>query len=128
MYVVLSKLILPKISANLEIRKLQIVENIEAAEKQREQSELNIVEYEKIVQNSKNEAKNYFKQSREGLLKDINLKKDALDKELNKEIQKWSEKVRRLGGIPLSLYQVKIPADNGSFFWEFPSADIEFQA
>ena len=65
LYVVLSKLILPKISANLEMRKSQIVENIEAAEKQREQSELNIAEYEKIVQNSKNEAKNYFKQARE---------------------------------------------------------------
>ena len=49
LYIVLSKLILPKISANLEIRKSQIVENIEAAEKQREQSELNIIEYEKIV-------------------------------------------------------------------------------
>ena len=76
LYVVLSKLILPKISANLEIRKSQIVENIEAAEKQREESELNIAEYEKIVQNSKNEAKSYFKQAREKLLKDINLKKE----------------------------------------------------
>merc|ERR1712153_7780 len=35
LYVVLSKLILPKISANLETRKSQILENIEAAEKQR---------------------------------------------------------------------------------------------
>merc|ERR1712021_73138 len=43
LYVVLSKLVLPKISANLEIRKSQIVESIEAAEKQRKQSELNIV-------------------------------------------------------------------------------------
>ena len=77
LYTVLSKLILPKISANLETRKSQIVENIEAAEKQREQSELNIAEYEKIVQNSKNEAKNYFKQSREGLLKDIATQKVA---------------------------------------------------
>ena len=65
LYVVLSKLILPKISANLEIRKSQILENIEAAEKQREESELKIEEYEKIVQGSKNEAKNYFKQARE---------------------------------------------------------------
>ena len=96
LYIVLSKLILPKISANLEIRKLQIVDNIEAAEKQREQSELNIVEYEKIVKNSKNEAKNYFKQSREKLLKDINLKKDALDKELNLEIQKAEAEIQEL--------------------------------
>jgi len=94
LYVVLSKLILPKISANLEIRKLQIMENIEAAEKQREQSELNIAEYEKIVQNSKNEAKNYFKQAREKLLKDINLKKETLDKELSEEIQKTEAEIQ----------------------------------
>ena len=96
LYFVLSKLILPKISANLEIRKSQIVENIEAAEKQREQSELNIAEYEKIVQNSKNEAKNYFKQAREKLLKDINLKKDSLDKELNLEIQNGESEIQEL--------------------------------
>ena len=96
LYVVLSKLILPKISANLETRKSQIVENIEAAEKQREQSELNIAEYEKIFQNSKNEAKKYFKQAREKLLKDINLKKDALDKDLNSEIQKAEAEIQEL--------------------------------
>ena len=96
LYVVLSKLILPKISTNLETRKLQIVENIEAAEKQREQSELNIAEYEKIVQNSKKEAKNYFKKSREKLLKDIGLKKDILNKELNEEIQKAEAEIQEL--------------------------------
>ena len=37
LYIVLSKFILPKISANLEIRKSQILENIEAAEKGRKE-------------------------------------------------------------------------------------------
>ena len=96
LYVVLSKLILPKISANLERRKSQIVENIEAAEKQREQSELKLAEYEKIFQDSKSEAKNYFKQAREKLLKDINLKKDALDKELDLEIEKAESEIQDL--------------------------------
>ena len=96
LYVVLSKLILPKISANLEIRKSQILENVEAAEKQREESELRIAEYEKIVQNSKKEAKNYFKKSREKLLKDIGLKKDILNKELNEEIQKAETEIKEL--------------------------------
>ena len=94
LYVVLSKLILPKISANLEIRKSQILENIEAADRQREESELKITEYEKIIQNSKNEAKNYFNQAREKLLKDINIKKDVLDKELNEEIQKAEAEIQ----------------------------------
>jgi F-type H+-transporting ATPase subunit b len=96
LYVVLSKFILPKISANLEVRKSQILDNIEAAEKQREESELKIKEYEKIVQSSKNEAKNYFKQTREKLLKNINLKKDSLDKELNLEVQKGETEIQEL--------------------------------
>ena len=96
LYVLLSKLILPKISGNLEIRKSQILENIEAAEKQREESELKIAEYEKIVQNSKNEAKDYFGQARKKLLKNINLKKDALDKELNLEIKKAEFEIQEL--------------------------------
>jgi len=94
LYVVLSKLILPKISANLEIRKSQILENIEAAEKQREESELKLQEYEKIVKNSKNDSKNYFNHAREKVLKNINLKKEALDKELNAEIQKVEDEIQ----------------------------------
>ena len=88
LYIVLSKLILPKISDNLESRKSQILENIEAAEKQREESEQKIEEYEKIVQGSKNEAKNYFKQAREEVLKDIGVKKETLEKELDEEVNK----------------------------------------
>ncbi|MDC0396004.1 F0F1 ATP synthase subunit B [Candidatus Pelagibacter sp.] len=96
LYFILSKFILPKISTNLELRKSQIVENIEAAEKQREESELKIEEYEKIVQNSKDEAKNYFKKAREKLLKNISLKKDTLDKELNLEIKKAEAEIQEL--------------------------------
>ena len=96
LYFALSKLILPKISTNLEMRKSQIVENIEAAEKQREESELKIAEYEKIVLNSKNEAKNYIKKNKEKLLKSINLKKETLDKELNLEINKAEKEIKEL--------------------------------
>ena len=60
LYLILSKLILPKISANLELRKSQIQENIEAAEKQREDSESKLKEYDNIVSKSKLEAKDIF--------------------------------------------------------------------
>jgi len=88
LYVILSKLILPKISANLETRKSKILENIEAAEKHREESEQKIKEYDKIVQDNKIESKNYFNQARGKMLKDINLKKENLNKEINEEIRK----------------------------------------
>ena len=88
LYFFLSKLILPKISSNLETRKSEILENIDAADKQRKESEQKIKEYEKILQESKNEAKQYFNQAREKIIKDINKKKEALDKELEEELKK----------------------------------------
>ena len=96
LYIVLSKLILPKISANLETRKSQILENIEAAEKQRQESELKIKEFNDIVQKSKNEAKNYFNQARSKIIKDINVKKENLDKELSQEIKKAESEIQAL--------------------------------
>ena len=71
LYIILSKLILPKISANLESRKSQISDNIEAADKKREESEAKLKEYEEIINKSKKEAKNIFHQTREKDLKDI---------------------------------------------------------
>ena len=96
LYVVLSKLILPKISNNLESRKSQILENIEAAEKQREDSEAKLEEYEKIISKSKLEAKNIFSQSREKVLKDISAKREVLDKQIDEEISKAELEISNL--------------------------------
>ncbi|MDC1154704.1 F0F1 ATP synthase subunit B [Candidatus Pelagibacter sp.] len=93
LYLVLSKLILPKISTNLELRKSQIQENIEAAEKQREDSESKLKEYDNIILKSKLEANNIFKDAREKIVKDINLKKETLDKQIDLEIKKVEKEI-----------------------------------
>ena len=96
LYVVLSKLILPKISANLELRKSQIQENIEAAESQRERSESKFKEYDEIVSRSKLEAKDIFKDAREKALKNINSKRETLDKQIDEEIKKAEQEIEVL--------------------------------
>ena len=93
LFIILSKLILPKISENLEVRKSQISENIEAAEKEREESENKIKEYEKIILDSKNEAKNYFNKARGQILKDIDKKRKTLKNEINEEIKKAEKEI-----------------------------------
>jgi len=109
LYIVLSKLILPKISANLELRKSQIQENIEAAEKQREDSEGKIKNYNEIVLKSKLEAKNIFKESREKALKDIGLKREALDKQIDEEIKKVEQEIALLKkGAPEKISKIAI--------------------
>jgi len=96
LYIILSKFILPKISDNLESRKSQILENIEAAEKQRENSEEKLKEYEEIISKSKLEAKNIFNLAREKTLKDIGSKKEVLDKQIDDEIGKAENEIKEL--------------------------------
>jgi F-type H+-transporting ATPase subunit b len=96
LYIVLAKLILPKISANLELRKSQIQENIEAAEKQRESSETKLKEYDNIVFKSKLEAQNILKAAREKLIQEINSKKENLDKQIDEEIKKAENEINIL--------------------------------
>jgi len=96
LYVVLSKLILPKISDNLETRKSKILENIEAADKQREDSEKKLKEYDEIILKSKLEAKIIFNQARDKALKDINEKKEVLDRQVDDEISKIEEEIKVL--------------------------------
>jgi len=109
LYIILSKLILPKISANLELRKSQIQENIEAAEKQRESSEAKIKEYDEIILKSKLEAKNIFREAREKVIKDINSKQNVLDKQIDEEIQKAEKEIQVLkDNAPIKINKIAI--------------------
>jgi F-type H+-transporting ATPase subunit b len=109
LYVVLSKLILPKISANLELRKSQIQENIEAAEKQRENSVSKLREYDEIISKNKLEAKNIFKDAREKVIKDINSKKETLDKQIDEEVKKAEQEINVLKkGAPEKINKMAI--------------------
>ena len=105
LFIVLSKLILPKISESLEKRKSQILENISLAEKQREESENKIKEYEKIILDVKNEAKNYFNSARQKVLQEINKKKETLENEINEEIKTAENEIKNLKDSSLEKIQ-----------------------
>jgi len=96
LYLVLSKIVLPKISENLETRKSQIVENIETAEKQRKESEDKIKQFEKIILESKIEAKNFFNEKRQKVLEDIAKKRSALEEDIDSEIGAAEVEINKL--------------------------------
>ena len=96
LYLVLSKLILPKISDNLETRKSQVLENLELAEKQRNESEEKLKEFDNIILKSKIDAKNLFNESRRKLLDDINNKRQKLDEEIDKEVKIVESEIEQL--------------------------------
>ncbi len=96
LFLVLSKLILPKISDNLETRKSQILDNLELAEKQRKESETKLKEFDNIILRSKIDAKNLFNDSRKKLLDDINNKRVKLEEEIDKEIKIVETEIKEL--------------------------------
>ena len=98
LFVLLSKFILPKISANLETRKSLILENINTAEKKREESESKIKEYNEIIEKCRNDSKSLLNQVKEKLTKDINLKKEVLERDISKEIQKAEMEIQEFRG------------------------------
>ena len=84
LYVVLSKLILHKISANLELRKSQIQENIEAAEKQRESSEAKLKEYDEgklLPSNQYRLTKYHFPDVKDKMVKYIQLRQQRFKRD-----------------------------------------------
>ena len=96
LYLVLSKLILPKISDNLETRKSQVLDNLELAEKQRNDSEAKLKEFDNIILKSKIDAKNLFNESRQKLLEGINKKRQNLESEIDKEVKIVEDEIEEL--------------------------------
>ena len=75
---------------------VQILENIEAAEKQREDSDAKLKEYDEIISKSKLEANSIFNQAREKALKDIGAKREVLDKQIDNEIAEAEKEIDAL--------------------------------
>ena len=109
LFVILSKLILPGISKNLENRKSQIVENIETADKQRSESDKLNKEYEKVILESRIKAKNILKEAKKRLIEDIDKKRDILENEIDKELKSAEKEIKSLiDKSPAKINQIAI--------------------
>lgn len=54
-------------------------------------------------------------------LKTNSEKAQQIQDKINLTLQAWSDKVRRLGVVPVSLCKVRIPGEEGQhYLWEYP--------
>ena len=88
LYISISRFYLPKIKNNLDDRENKIKEDLENANKFKQQSETKIKEYELIIENAKKEINKIHFDSKNLLDKDIQSKKDTMEKEIEKEVAK----------------------------------------
>ena len=96
LYVILWKIILPKINENLENRKSQILTDLDDAQKFKDQSEENISEYNKIFNQAKQDAKKILDETRKKINLDIENKNNQFNLEIDKEIENAEKEIKTL--------------------------------
>ena len=106
LYISISKFYLPKIKDNLDNRENKIKEDIENANKFKEQSEAKMREYDIILENAKKEIAKIHFESKNVLDKDIQSKKDAMEKEIDREILKAQKEISELKKNSISSIQI----------------------
>ena len=85
LYLIIWKIFLPKITYSIENRKSRIVNDLHEAQKVKENAEKKHIEYNKIIENTKKEAKIIIEDNKKKLENDIKRKKQKLDEEIEKE-------------------------------------------
>ena len=105
LYISISKFYLPKIKDNLDNRENKIKEDLENANKFKEQSEAKLKEYEIILENAKKEVSKIHFESKNILDKEIQSKKDIIEKEIEKELVKAQKDITELKKNSISSIQ-----------------------
>ena len=94
LYVILWRIILPKINVNLENRKSQILTDLNDAQKFEDQSKEKLSEYNQILNQAKQEAKKILDGTRKKINRDIESKKNKFNLEIKKEIEKAEKEIK----------------------------------
>ena len=105
LYFSISKFYLPKIKDNLDNRENKIKEDLDNANKFKEQSEAKLKEYEIILENAKKDVVKIHLESKNNLDKNIQSKKEIIEKEIEKEIAKAQKEILELKKNSISSIQ-----------------------
>ncbi|MDC3104250.1 F0F1 ATP synthase subunit B [Candidatus Pelagibacter bacterium] len=105
LYIAISRFYLPKIKDNLDNRENKIKEDLDNANKFKEQSDAKFKEYELIMENARKEVSKIHLESKNILNKEIQSKKETIEKEINKEILKAQNEILELKKSSISSIQ-----------------------
>ena len=96
LYLIIWKVFLPKITLSIENRKSRVVNDLDEAQKLKENAEKKLNEYNKIIEESKKEAKKIIEDSKKKLDQDIGEKKQKFNDEIEKELVLAAKEIKDL--------------------------------
>ena len=102
LYLIIWKIFIPKITYSIENRKSKVVNDLDEAQKLKENAEKKLKEYNEIIENSKKEAKKIIEDNKKKLDRNIEDKKQKFDSEIEKELAEVEKEIKDLKKSSLS--------------------------
>ncbi len=85
-YILISKIFIPKIKGSIDMREDKIRKDLEEAKTFREQAELKLKEYNSLMKTAKIDVKKIISKSRQKLNEDMQIKREDAQKKIDAEI------------------------------------------
>ena len=105
LYISVSKFYLPKIKNNLDARENKIKDDLDDANKFKDLSEKKLKEYEQSIEKAKKDVLKIYLEAKSKLDKDIQTKKDSMEKEIESEILKANKEIIEIKKNSISSIQ-----------------------
>ena len=96
LYIIIWKIFLPKITDSIENRKSRVIGDLNEAQKLKENAEKILGEYNKIIEDTKKEAKRIIEDNKKKLENDIKNKKQKFNEEIEKELMSVEKEIKSL--------------------------------
>ena len=96
LYTVIWKIFLPKITDSIENRKSRVIGDLNGAQELKENAEKILGEYNKIIEDTKKEAKRIIEDNKKKLEIDIKNKKQKFNEEIEKELMSVEKEIKSL--------------------------------
>ena len=96
LYFIILKIFLPRVTYSIENRKSRIVNDLDEAQKLKENAEKKLNEYNEIIEESKKEAIKIIENSTKKLDRDIEKKKQNFNDEIEKELMGAEKEIKDL--------------------------------
>ena len=84
-YFLVAKIFVPKIKGNIDSRENQIRKDIDEANSLKEEADKKLIKYNNLIDEAKFEAKKILSEGRKKIFEEIELKKEQVEKDIQKE-------------------------------------------
>ena len=94
-YILISKIFIPKIKDNIDMRKSKIRKDLEEAKGFREEAEKKLKTYKKLMESAKLESKKILSENSQKLNEEIQSKKNKIQKEIEQENRNAEKEIKK---------------------------------